>query len=179
VEIRAAREADRPAIEAILDDWGMRWIARLDELHDVLADDAVVAIGGDGALVGLATWRVDGDEAELTTLSATTRHAGIGTALVEAVVDAVGTHGVRRLWLVTTNDNVDALRFYQRRGFRLVEVRAGAVDRSRATIKPTIHEFGEYRIPIRDELILERDLSVRPTRVPNPSESGDAGGTDR
>ena len=158
MEIRAARVADRPAIEAMLDGWGMRWVARLDELRDVLDDAGMVAIGSDGALVGLATYRVDRGEAELTTLSATTRHEGTGSALVEAVVDTVAARGVRRLWLVTTNDNVDALRFYQRRGFRLEELRAGAVDRSRATIKPTIPAVGAYGIAIRDELILERDI---------------------
>ena len=66
--------------------------------------------------------------------------------------------GCRRLWLVTTNDNVDALRFYQRRGFRLTELQAGAVDVSRATLKPSIPEVGDHGIPIRDELVLERSL---------------------
>jgi hypothetical protein len=66
--------------------------------------------------------------------------------------------GCRRPWLVTTNDNLDALRFYQRRGFRLAEPHDGAVDRSRETLKPSIPEVGEYGIPIRDELVLERAL---------------------
>jgi hypothetical protein len=58
----------------------------------------------------------------------------------------------------TTNDNVDALRFYQRRGFRLAELHAGGVDKSRATLKPDIPTTGEYGIPLRDELILEKEL---------------------
>ena len=68
--------------------------------------------------------------------------------------------GCTRLWLVTTNDNVDALRFYQRRGFRLARLRAGAVDESRATLKPEIPTSGSYGIPLRDELELEMDLSA-------------------
>ena len=60
---------------------------------------------------------------------------------------------MRELWLTTTNDNLDALRFYQRRGFRLAEVRAGAMDEYRKR-KPTIPEFGEFAIPLRDELRL-------------------------
>jgi GNAT superfamily N-acetyltransferase len=62
-----------------------------------------------------------------------------------------------RLRLTTTNDNLDALRFYQRRGFRLVALRPGAVDAARA-LKPEIPVTGAHGIPLRDELDLERAL---------------------
>jgi ribosomal protein S18 acetylase RimI-like enzyme len=61
--------------------------------------------------------------------------------------------------VVTTNDNVEALRFYQRRGFRLVLIRAGAVDRSRERLKPEIPKTGAYDIPLRDEVELEMTLT--------------------
>jgi hypothetical protein len=64
------------------------------------------------------------------------------------------------VWLTTTNDNLDALRFYQRRGFRLSALRAGSVDASRRTLKPELPEHGSYGIPMRDELDLELDLSA-------------------
>ena len=70
---------------------------------------------------------------------------------------AVQSKGVRELWLVTTNDNLDALRLYQRRGFELAELHRGGVDRSRA-LKPGIPLLGEYGIPLRDELVLTRNL---------------------
>ena len=74
-----------------------------------------------------------------------------------AAVDAVATDaGCARIWLITTNDNVDALRFYQRRGYRLLRVDAGAVDRSRSSLKPAIPLVGSHGIPIRDEIVLER-----------------------
>ena len=63
-------------------------------------------------------------------------------------------------WVVTTNDNVDALRFYQRRGFRLVAVRCGAVDDSRRTLKPSIPLAGDYGIPLRDEIELAQPLPL-------------------
>ena len=156
--IRPARPDERPAVEAYLDEWGMRLVARLDEVHDASSDDAIVAVDDSGSIVGLATYRVSGDATELTTLRVSERTAGTGSALVEAVVAAVAALGARRVWLITTNDNLQALRFYQRRGFRLVEVRAGAVDRSRATIKPSIPQIGEHDIPIRDEIVLERSI---------------------
>jgi hypothetical protein len=61
----------------------------------------------------------------------------------------------RRVWLVTTNDNVDALRFYQCRGWRLAALRVGAVDDARARLKPGLPEVGQYGISLRDEMILE------------------------
>jgi len=65
-----------------------------------------------------------------------------------------------RLWVLTTNDNLDALRFYQRRGFRLARLRAGAVDDARRTLKPEIPVAGDHGIRIRDELILEKEVPL-------------------
>ena len=60
-----------------------------------------------------------------------------------------------RLWLITTNDNIDALRFYQRRGFVLVAVHSDAVTRARDTVKPELPLLGFHDIPLRDEIELE------------------------
>ena len=79
-------------------------------------------------------------------------------ALVEKIAQKATELGCRRLWLITTNDNVNALRFYQRRGFRLAAVHPGAVDRARTTMKPEIPFVGDYGIPLRDELELEMQL---------------------
>jgi ribosomal protein S18 acetylase RimI-like enzyme len=81
---------------------------------------------------------------------------GVGGALVEAVADAARTAGCTRLRVTTTNDNFPALRLYQRHGFVLVELRAGAVELSRA--RKEIDATGHAGIPIRDELELERAL---------------------
>ena len=62
--------------------------------------------------------------------------------------------------MVTTNDNLDALRFYQRRGFRLDRLRPGAVDVSRDTLKPEIPRTGEHGIPLRDEVELVMSLGT-------------------
>jgi GNAT superfamily N-acetyltransferase len=106
----------------------------------------------DGRPDGIATWRPYGTAIEPAVLAATTRGMGVGSALVDAVRTVAGSRPVR---VVTTNDNLDALRFYQRRGFRLVELRAGAVEEARRTLKPEIGLVGEHGIPLRDELELE------------------------
>src|SRR5688572_25797746 len=80
---------------------------------------------------------------------------GVGGALIAACVRVARDRGLRRIWLITTNDNVHALRFYQRHGFSLVAVHRGAVDAARRTLKPEIPLLGEDDIPIRDEVELE------------------------
>ncbi len=118
---------------------------------DVLALPGFVAELGE-APAGIATYRPVGSAFELAVLAAATPRSGIGRALV-AAVRAVAAE--RPLRVVTTNDNLDALRFYQRQGFRLVELRAGAVDEARRTIKPGIPLLGAHGIALRDELELE------------------------
>ena len=94
----------------------------------------------------------------MLTLHADRQWGGVGSALVGEVERIAHAAGCGRLWLITTNDNVDALRFYQPRGFRLVALHAGTVDDSRAGLKPEIPKVGEHGIPLRDELELEREL---------------------
>lgn len=139
----------------------MRYVARLGELHDPLGDVAVLAEDEAGDLVGVMTYLVVGTDCEVTTLYAAQSWRGIGSALLEAAEHEVRAAGCDRLWLVTTNDNVDGLWFYQRRGFRLSELHPGAVDASRATLKPSLPEVGDHGIPLRDELVLEKRLSDR------------------
>jgi ribosomal protein S18 acetylase RimI-like enzyme len=104
--------------------------------------------------VGLLTYRIEGDQCELVTIDAFTQFGGVGTHLLEAVTKEASAAGCKRLWLITTNDNLDAIRFYQRRGFQLVTIHRNALDRSRE-LKPSIPLVGEYQIPLRDEIELE------------------------
>jgi len=148
----------RAALEAFLTEFNTLRVARRGEVVDSLDHPAVLAFA-DGELTGVATYVVDGDSCELLTLHATTRLVGVGSALLTAVEESARAAGCRRLWVVTTNDNVEALRFYQRRGFHLAALRAGAVDRSRESLKPEIPRSGAHGIPLRDELELEMSLA--------------------
>jgi len=93
----------------------------------------------------------------VVSIDAVVKGAGAGTVLLAAAVEQAERAGLRRLWLVTTNDNLDALRFYQRRGMRMVKVTPGALDESRR-IKPGIPLVGDFGIEIHDELRLEMRL---------------------
>jgi GNAT superfamily N-acetyltransferase len=157
MRVREAGAADRSSIGVFLAEHGSARVARLGELVDARQHPSLVA-EDEGRLAGVATYVVDGDRCELLTLHAAEQWLGAGTALVEEVERVARAAGCRELWLITTNDNVDGLRFYQRRGFRLVALHPGAVDHSRETLKPEIPEIGDRGIPIRDELELRKDL---------------------
>ncbi len=135
---------DARVIELIDREFG-RWQARLGARHDVAALPGVGAFDGD-ELVGVAT--VAGDELAALVVAPHRRGQGIGGALVDAVAAT---------WLVTTNDNIDAIRLYQRHGFRLTELHVGGVDRARAELKPEIPVMGQHGIPLHDELVFRRD----------------------
>ncbi len=159
IAVRSLSYDDVPAAEALLDaTMAGRRQARLGATHDVLAFPGYAAWQGE-ELVGLATWTEERPRAELAALvvAADRRGAGIASALLEWVAAAGRKHGTHVLWLVTTNDNLDALRLYQRHAFRITELRAGSVDAAREQ-KPEIPRTGAYGIPLRDELVLERRL---------------------
>jgi ribosomal protein S18 acetylase RimI-like enzyme len=160
VRIRPATAEDRAWIEEHLNrSWGSATVVTRGVAHDASQLPAFVAIEGE-QIVGLATFRFDGRECELVTLDALRPRRGIGSALLGAVAEQAANRGCRRLWLITTNDNLDAIRFYQRRGLRLIAVHRGAVDDARR-IKPSIPLIGEHGIPIHDELEFELDLELR------------------
>jgi ribosomal protein S18 acetylase RimI-like enzyme len=102
---------------------------------------------------GLVTYRIDGDRCEITLIEADPRGRGTGSLLLDAVVESASRAGCSTVWLVTTNDNVDGQRWYERHGFDVVEVRPGAVDRSRETLKPSIPTHNpDNGLPIADEI---------------------------
>jgi ribosomal protein S18 acetylase RimI-like enzyme len=126
--------------------------------EDAIAD-APDEANGDG-VVGLLTYWLEGDELEIVTIDSLHDARGIGTALVDATKQEAQNRGCRRVWLITTNDNMRALRFYQKRGFTLVAVHRDALERSRA-LKPEIPFVGQHGIPLRDEIELEYLFSGR------------------
>jgi GNAT superfamily N-acetyltransferase len=153
IAVRAAEQADAEWIRSFLTaHWHATIVVARGEIIDAAVLPALIA----GDHQGLATYRCLGADAELVTLNAVPAWSGIGSALIEALVDRVQAKGCARLWLTTTNDNLPALRFYMRRGFRLIEVRPGAVDEARK-LKP-ISALGQHGIAIHDEIELCRML---------------------
>ena len=157
VILRPLDREDRNWIAEFLDKhWGSTRIVSRGQAYLAHLLPGFVAMRDDQR-VGLVTYRLDGEECELMTINSLEEGSGIGTALIEAVKAAAIEEGCKRLWLITTNDNMKALKFYQRRGFHLVAVYPNALDNSRK-IKPEIPLFGLDGIPLRDEIELEMKL---------------------
>jgi GNAT superfamily N-acetyltransferase len=129
--------------------------------HGEIIEDASLldgfAVEHDGRPIGCALVSVVDNVAELVALVTTYRGAGAGSALLDAVVDRARREGWSRLWLITSNDNTDAIRMYQRAGWSWTDFRRDAITRARA-IKPEIPEIGNHGIPIRHELEFDAPL---------------------
>jgi GNAT superfamily N-acetyltransferase len=159
LRLRPLEAADQEWMRAFaIERWGAPVAVSGGRLHRLDRLPGMVALDGDGGIAGVATWLIEAGQCELVSIDALVEGRGVGSALLEAACRAAAAAGCHRLHLVTTNDNVRALRFYQRRGFVLRELRAGAVEQSRR-LKPEIPMVAANGIPIRDELVLERSLS--------------------
>jgi GNAT superfamily N-acetyltransferase len=108
--------------------------------------------------VGLITYNIANESCEIVTINSTYPSYAVGTALIVAVKNTAIKSGCKRLWLITTNDNMNALRFYQKQGFVLVAVHRNALELSRK-LKPEISLIGNGGIPLRDEIELEMMLN--------------------
>ncbi len=124
---------------------------KADELPCFIADRM-------GVPVGHLTIAFSDGEAEVVTLAVCVDGQGIGTALLDAAVKEARSRGCRRIFLTTSNDNLRALAFYQKRGWRLVAVHRGMMDRYRKR-EPEIPVIGMNGIPLRDEIELELVLN--------------------
>jgi ribosomal protein S18 acetylase RimI-like enzyme len=143
-------------LQFLIERWGSdRMIAHGVEYHPhTLPGFAAFA---DDRPIGLITYHIEPGSCEIVTIDSVQSGLGIGTALIEAVKDVACAADCKRVWLITTNDNLNALRFYQKRGFVLVAVHRNAIDRARQ-IKPEIPLIGEFGIPLRDEIELEMEI---------------------
>ena len=111
----------------------------------------------DNEIVGLITYRVVQNEMEILSLDSLNEKKGIGTSLLDKVVQNARDVGCSRVMLITTNDNLSALQFYQKRGFDIIKLHHNAVEESRK-IKPQIPLIGSNGIPIKHEIELEMKI---------------------
>lgn len=154
IEILPMADGDRPWAAGILEaNWGSATIVTRGRVHNAVKLPGFVA-WQDGQPLGLLTYRSSGDECEIISLNSLAPGQGIGTSLLSAVEERASELQCQRLWLITTNDNTPALRFYQKRGYRLVAVYRDALVTTRA-LKPELTHIGLDGIPLHDEIELE------------------------
>ena len=153
--IRPLEQADQWVRCLLIERWGSTMVVTRGQVHAADELPGFAALRGSKP-VGLVTYRVRDGETEVVSLDSLAEDKGVGSMLLEAVLDEARARGVRRAIVTTTNDNLRALRFYQKRGFTLRALRAGALERTRE-LKPSISALGQNGIPLRDELELVLD----------------------
>jgi GNAT superfamily N-acetyltransferase len=153
VTVRRMEPADLPYLEEqMIREFGAIVLVTRGVMHDPRRLPGLVALR-DGERVGVACYRILGAECELVAMVG----VGVGSQLLTATVHEARRAGCRRLWLITTNDHMRALRFYQREGFDLVALHRNAADDARR-LKPEIPRVGLDGIPLHHELELELRL---------------------
>jgi len=152
--IEAVSGGHRAFVDAqIAESWAGPFVASRGVLHDTRGHSGHVAVE-DGAVVGYILYRVAGGECEITVLESIKEGQGAGRALINAALGVARAAKCRRVWLITTNDNTHAIRFYQRFGFALRAVHIGSMEEARK-LKPQIPALGFDEIPISHEFEFE------------------------
>ncbi|MFN2370787.1 MAG: GNAT family N-acetyltransferase [Candidatus Krumholzibacteriia bacterium] len=139
--------------------FGGDFVVSRDEVHDPHRLPGYIATEGPER-IGLVTYNITGDDCEIVSIDSLCQFMGVGTLLLEKVEEVAQAAGCMRLWAIATNDNLDAQRFLQKRGFVLSAVRLGSMSKIRL-LKPNVPKVGYYGIPVRDEIELTKPLPPR------------------
>ncbi len=151
MEILELGPSHREAVDAYVRHlWSGPMLVSLGSAYDSHLLPGFVAIG-EGALLGFALYRMEGDACEVSALLSLIQGEGVGTKLLDRVKQEAAEKGCTRLWLVTTNDNTSAIRFYQSYGFSIKVIHTNAMDRVRQ-MKKGLPMIGENGIPLAHEL---------------------------
>ena len=137
----------------IAENWAGPYIATNGVLHDTRNHSGFVA-ESNGEIIGYILYNITESNCEITVLESLREKQGVGSVLIKAIIQEAKKAKCNRVWLITTNDNTPAIRFYQRRGFSLQAVHINAVEKSRK-LKPQIPLLGLDDIPIAHEFEFE------------------------
>ncbi|CUB18153.1 Acetyltransferase (GNAT) family protein [Bacillus subtilis] len=119
-------------------------IFRCDEL------DGYAAVDEGGEIIGYITYVIHGKDCEIISLDSIIEKKGIGTAFLQQVEETA-----KHARLITTNDNVHAMAFYQKRDYQFAALFPNAVEEARR-LKPEIPEKAENGILIRDKILFSK-----------------------
>ncbi|WP_459499593.1 GNAT family N-acetyltransferase [Bacillus sp. C1] len=136
------------------ENWGSLLMVSRGKAHQLDQLPGFVALEDD-RIIGIITYEIKGNDCEIVSLDSYKERKGIGTKLVEYVIDSAKKQCCKKVWLITTNDNTNALRFYQKRGFIMTNLYIDAVKEARK-IKREIPLVGYDNIAILHEIQLEK-----------------------
>lgn len=157
IDIRALQHEDRGFVTSVVvEHFGSHKVVSRGRLHDcTMLPGFVAAI--DTERVGLVLYDVFDEALEVVTLVSQRAGAGIGRQLLDSILAVARQTACRRAWLITTNNNEQAIRFYKGLGWRLIAVHEGAVVEARR-IKPEIPLHDSAGVSISDEWEFEQRL---------------------
>lgn len=112
----------------------------------------------ENTIIGLVTYTFFGDICEIVSLDSKKENIGIGSALLKEIEKIAIDNNCKKMRLITTNDNMRALQFYQKRGYCLTKLYPNAMEEVRK-VKPNVPALGDNDIPLRDEIELEKQLN--------------------
>lgn len=154
MEIYPITQDNRAQIDQyICEEWGGPTLVTLGNAYDASTLPGFCVLINE-QLEGAILYRIEGDSCEIAVLFAKTERRGIGTALIHRVLEEATELNCKRVWLVTSNDNTNAIRFYQKRGFILKAVHINSFDIIR-TFKPNLPAIGIDGIPLAHEFEFE------------------------
>jgi len=157
-KIRKIEKKDKDWVKDFLkNEWGSERIVSQNKIYYPAESPGFLAVEGEKYL-GLIAFEIKNKNCQILVVESIIKTQGIGTALLLRLKKEAKKMGCQKLWLNTTNDNIDAIRFYQRRGFVIKAIYPDAVTQERKTLKPEIPLIGDYGIPIRDEIEMEMRL---------------------
>ncbi|WP_155590983.1 GNAT family N-acetyltransferase [Lysinibacillus cavernae] len=140
--------------------WGSTEMVISSGIYDCSQLEGFAFVNEQQDITGLITYVIRENDCEIISLDSTVEGKGIGSALVKAVEHEAFEQGCTSISLITTNDNLYALKFYQKRAYCLIEILRNAVEKARA-YKPSIPLIGDDGIPIRDEIRLQKQLDFQ------------------
>jgi GNAT superfamily N-acetyltransferase len=160
LSLRRLSPNDLPRLRQFwIDHWGGEEMITRGNVYRPEQLEGFVIEDGD-EWTGLLTFFINAGECEVTSLDSLREGQGIGSMLIDKAIAEARARGCQHFFLITTNDNLHALGFYQKRGFEIVTVYRGAVNEARKR-KAGIPLVGMNGIPLRDEIELEIKLNAR------------------
>lgn len=155
--ISEIKSEDKPIVHSFISNsWGSSMSVSKGQIFNTTELPGFIS-KMDNKVIGLITFNIQEKNCEIVTLDSNIRNQGLGIKLINRVIEKAKLYKCNRVWLITTNDNSNAIRFYQKRGFDWVGFYKDSMQGSRK-LKPEIPEFGINNIPIRHEIEFELKL---------------------
>lgn len=151
IKIQPITKKNREIVnEILLKEWNSLFMIVRGKKISLNEIDGIIAYDGEN-IIGIITYLLYDDTLEIISLNSLYEGKGIGTLLIEEVKKKTREEGKSNIKVITTNDNINAIKFYQRRSFIISNVYINSIEKYRK-IKPNIPQKGIFDIPIRDEI---------------------------